>query len=87
MNLKMPRLKWSSETQAVKQGGSLIVTMIVNMIVSFLPLILYFVFGSSIASMGLVLYMGILFVFNLVLLIVLLVLLFTIGKRLYAKIQ
>lgn len=87
MNLKMPRLKWSSETQAVKQGGSLIVTMIVNMIVSFLPLILYFVFGSSIASIGLVLYMGILFVFNLVLLIVLLVLLFTIGKRLYAKIQ
>lgn len=85
MNLKMPRLKWSSETQAVKQGGSMITTMIVNMIVSFLPLIMYFILMSYIKSI--VLYMCIMFVINFALLIVVLTLLFTLGKKLYNKIQ
>ena len=85
MNLKMPRLKWSSETQAVKQGGSMITTMIVNMIVSFLPLIMYFILMSYIKSIFL--YMCIMFVINFALLIVVLTLLFTLGKKLYNKIQ
>lgn len=87
MNLKMPRLKWSSETQAVKQGGSMLITMIVNLVLSFLPMIIYFLFSTQILSMGIVLYMGLMFMLNVVLAIIVISLLFTIGKKLFNKIQ
>ncbi len=87
MNLKMPRLKWSSETQAVKQGASMLTTMIVNLILSFLPMIVYFIFSQEILSMGIVLYMGIMFILNIILAIIVISLLFTVGKKLYNNIE
>ncbi len=87
MNLKMPRLKWSSETQAVKQSGSVLTTMIVNLVLSFLPMVIYYLFGTQILSMGIVMYIGLMFMLNVVLSIIVISLLFTIGKKLFNKIQ
>ena len=87
MNIKMPKLKWTSETQAVKQGASMITTMIVNMIISFIPMIIYFIFSPDIQAFGITLYMGIIFIFNFILAIIVVSLLFTIGKKWFNEIQ
>ena len=87
MNIKMPKLKWTSETQAVKQGASMITTMIVNMIISFIPMIIYFIFSPDIQAFGITLYMGIIFIFNFILAIIVISLLFTIGKKWFNEIQ
>ena len=87
MNIKMPKLKWTSETQAVKQGASMITTMIVNMIISFIPMIIYFIFSPDIQAFGITVYMGIIFIFNFILAIIVVSLLFTIGKKWFNEIQ
>lgn len=43
INCKMPLLNWESEAEAVKQGGSTFIAMLVNMFCGILPAILLFV--------------------------------------------
>ena len=50
INLHMPKFDWINEVACVKQGGSVIVSMLVNMAVVALPIILYFVVFMRIMS-------------------------------------
>lgn len=43
INLHMPKFDWINEAACVKQGGSVIVSMLVNMAVVAIPLVVYFV--------------------------------------------
>lgn len=47
MNLKFPKLVWTNENQAVKQGASLILTMLIDLLVSIAPMIIYFSFTGA----------------------------------------
>ena len=46
INCKMPLLNWEAETEAVKQGGSTFIAMLVNFFFGLLPAILIFVLPS-----------------------------------------
>ena len=46
INCKMPLLNWESEAEAVKQGGSTFIAIVVNMFSGILPAILLFVLPS-----------------------------------------
>lgn len=86
LNLKFPKLKWSSEQQAVKQGASMLITMFVDMIVAVAPMILYFAFMKKIINHTLYYLLGVIGIY-VVVLIVLLALIATTGKKLYNKIS
>ena len=61
INLHMPKFDWINETACVKQSGSVMVAMLVNMAVVALPLILYFVIFMQTVSPGLYLVITALF--------------------------
>ena len=85
MNLKFPRLKWTNETQAVKQGASLVITMLVDMVVSIIPMVLFFVLMGKIPNFSSLVFIGVVIAIETVLAVILLVLLQTQGKKLFNK--
>ena len=87
LNLKMPKLNWTSEAQAVKQGGSMISTMFIDIFVSLLPLILaIFIPNVSQLNVSYIL-MSCLAGVEVVAAVVVSILLFKYGKKVYYKIQ
>ncbi len=86
INLKFPKLRWTSEAQAVKQSASMLIVMLVDMIIAFLPAILYFVFIEQISTIALWIYLLIVLGVLLILTITMCILLAKIGKKLYRKI-
>lgn len=87
LNLKMPKLKWTSEAQAVKQGGSMISTMFIDIFVSLLPLI-FAIFIPNVSQLNVsYILMSCLAGVEIVAAVVVTILLFKYGKKLYYKIQ
>lgn len=83
INLRFPKLEWRSETEAVKQSMSLFVSMFSDLFIGAIPLIIYFAFGETFASL-------LVWVFSLVVLgwfvlwlVVSLILLKKLGKKYY----
>ncbi|MDE6583138.1 MAG: hypothetical protein K2K31_00595 [Clostridia bacterium] len=87
LNLRFPRLKWSNETQAAKQGASMLLTMFIDMFISILPMVLYFLISAQLEDLVFLPYIGI-FIGVLAVLTIAIILLFTFkGKKLFEKIN
>ncbi len=82
INLWLPKLDWEEETQVVKQGLSSLVTMILGMLVSIVPVALVLAFEALTLDAVII----ISFAIYILLGIVFSALLFTVGKKLYRKI-
>ncbi len=80
INLLYPKLEWESEMEVVKQGFAVVVTMIVDAIMIFIPISLLFLFPYSII-INLILLTFVYLILNIVWFIVL----YTKGKKLYNK--
>ena len=87
INIRMPKLNWSSETQAIKQGASTFTTMFLNLFISFIPMIVYFILSALSITVNVYLYILIFTVLMVVLNIVSFSLLFTKGREMFNKIQ
>ena len=87
MNLKFPRLKWTNETQAVKQGASLVITMLVDMVVSIIPMVLFFVLMGKIPNFSSIAYLGVVIIIDIALALTLLAVLQKVGRKLFNKIS
>lgn len=87
INIRMPKLNWSSETQAIKQGASTFTTMFLNLFISFIPMIVYFILSALSITVNVYLYILIFTVLMVVLNIVSFSLLFTKGREIFNKIQ
>ena len=81
INLWLPKLDWEEETQVVKQGLSSLVTMILGMLVSIVPVALVLAFEALTLDAVII----ISFAIYILLGVVFSVLLFTVGKKLYRK--
>ena len=79
-NLMYPKFNWESEQEVIKQGVSSLVAMTMNLIVTLIPLVLYFIMPG-------IEFIKLLFVvlISLVITIILIFVLFTKGKKLYEK--
>ena len=87
INIRMPKLNWSSETQAIKQGASTFTTMFLNLFISFIPMIVYFILSALSITVNVYLCILIFTVLMVVLNIVSFSLLFTKGREMFNKIQ
>lgn len=87
INLRFPKLNWTNEAQASKQGLSLLITMFIDMAICLLPMILYFALLDQISTFSLALYIGLFSIPVVVAAIVIYILLATIGNKLYQKIS
>lgn len=87
INLRFPKLNWTNEAQASKQGLSLLITMFVDMAICLLPMILYFALAYKIATFSLALYIGLFTIPVAVAAVVIYILLATVGNKLYQKIN
>lgn len=79
-NLLYPKFDWGSEQEVVKQGISVLVSMTINSIVTFIPIVLYFMLSQN-ELIKLVIVTMLLFALTLFFVF----LLFTKGKKLYEK--
>jgi len=50
VNLRMPRLDWQSEAEAIKQGGATMISVFAGMGAAFLPGILAATIGSTLVA-------------------------------------
>lgn len=87
LNLKFPRLNWSSETQAAKSGLSLFLTMFLNMLISILPMVLFIILSVSLQAVNFTLYLGLCAAFEFIVNVVLTTILCKIGEKLLKNIQ
>lgn len=87
INLRFPKLNWTSEVQVSKQGLSLLITMFVDMAICLFPMILYFALLDQIATFSLALYICLFTIPVAVAAVVIYILLATIGNTLYQKIS
>lgn len=81
VNLLYPKFGWESEQEVIKQGMSVLVTMLINMICVILPAILYFIVPVSNQFISL----GIMTIGYIVLTIIWIMILNINGKKLYQK--
>ena len=86
INLKFPKLNWTTEAQAVKQGASMLTTMFIDMAISIAPMIIYFAILDNIMSFPIAGYLGIVLAITTAITITVISLTFTTGKKLYKKI-
>lgn len=86
LNLKYPRLHWSSETQAAKNGASMLLTMFLDMIIAILPMVLFFLIMEHI-SLSVAAYLGIVIGIEAIITLTLGLLLARRGTKLFNKIQ
>lgn len=86
INLRFPKLNWTNEAQASKQGLSLLITMFIDMFVCLLPMILFFVLLQNMPTMNINVFIGLSIIPVEILLLVAYILLATIGNKLYQKI-
>lgn len=87
LNLKMPKLKWTSEAQAVKQGGSMVSTMFIDIFVSLLPLALAIFIPNASQLYGSYIFMACFAGVEVLVAVAMTVVLFKHGKKLYYRIQ
>ena len=87
MNLKFPKLNWTNEAQASKQGVSLLITMFIDMFVCVLPMVLYFALLDKFANLSMLLFIAVSLIPVVVVLAIALTLLLTKGKEMYQKIN
>jgi ABC-2 type transport system permease protein len=50
VNLLLPKLNWTTETQVVKQSAAVVVTVFANMIICCLPIVLFLILGLDIGD-------------------------------------
>lgn len=81
INLLYPKFDWESEQEVVKQGMSVLVTMLINMVCVIFPAIFYFVFPFESEFISLI----IVTIAYLVLTLIWYLILFKNGKTLYEK--
>lgn len=87
LNLRFPRINWSSETQAVKNGTSMLLTMFLDLIIAFLPMILFFILLAFNTMLSPYIIISVFVALQIIYDITLISLLFTKGEKLYNKIQ
>jgi len=58
INLHMPKFDWINEVACVKQSGSVLLSMLVNLGVAVIPIILYFLLFSKIMEVGVFLFIA-----------------------------
>ena len=87
LNLKFPRLNWTSETQAVKNGASMLLTMISDMLLAIVPMIGFFVWFSHSSFITLTIYMAILIAIQVLYTLAILLVLAKKGEKIYNNIQ
>ncbi len=87
INLKFPKLIWKKETEVVKQGASLAISLLLNIFIGALPLVLFFSFTTWFMSGNNYLwFLLILLVWSTVYLVTALMLLKYKGKKLFEKV-
>lgn len=82
INLLSPKLDWDNEVKAIKQTGAPVISMIFGFIIDALLFIIPFVMEISFGN-GLIMVL----ILGIIILIIVSVLLFTIGKNKYEKLQ
>jgi len=87
LNLKYPKLNWTSETQAVKGGASMLFTMIINMLISIIPLVLYLVLSFNNVVFDINLFIGICAIFESAFAVALILILRFKGEKMFNAIQ
>ncbi len=80
LNLRYAKLNWDNEYQAVKQGMSTLFTMLIDILLSAIPLIFYFVFNIS-ALICLIISITL----SIIILISIFIILFSSGKKLFER--
>ena len=87
-NLKWPKLNWTNETQAIKQGMSLFVTMMSCMAINLIPfLLITLLYDKIIAVMSAELFLTIILAINILLVVIFYSVLFKKGSKMFYKIQ
>ena len=87
-NLKWPKLNWTNETQAIKQGMSLFVTMMSCMAINLIPFLLVtLLYDKIIAVMSAELFLTIILAINILLVVTFYSVLFKKGSKMFYKIQ
>lgn len=87
LNLKFPKLNWSSETQAVKGGASMLLTMFINMIIAILPMVIYLVLNFNEIAFNLNILIGICSAVEALLAVTLILILKFKGEKMFNNIQ
>lgn len=86
-NLRFQRLNWTSETQAVKNGASMLLTMFLDMIISIVPMVVFLVWYANVNYLTFNYFMLGLLALQIIYAIVLITLLTKKGEKLFNKIQ
>lgn len=87
INLRFPKLNWKSEAEAVKQSLSLFVSMFVDMIVSAVPMVIFFAVPSLTISVGMIGFEFIILAWFVLLLALSLFLIKIFGEKYYNKLS
>lgn len=87
LNLKFPRLNWTSEMQAVKGGASMFITMFVDMLLGLVPMIIFIVWLSYSSFLTLTIFMPIIIFIQLVYMLTILGILIKKGEKIFKDIQ
>lgn len=87
INLRFPKLNWSSETQAAKGGISLILTMLINIFLSIIPFVCVIILATNVENISIELMLGLSTLFEAIVLVISIVMFYTQGKKLFDKIQ
>ena len=86
MNLKFPKLNWTSETQAVKGSASMLLTMLINTLLAMLPMILYFVLSYLKIYIEPIIYLPLCLIYAIIIASVILTIFIKKAEKLYNKI-
>ncbi len=87
LNLKFPRLNWSSETQAVKGGASMLLTMFLDLIISIIPMVVFLVWLSYSTYLTFTIFMPVVIGLELIYVIALIIVLIKKGEKIFNAIQ
>ncbi len=87
LNLRFPRLNWTSETQAAKGGLSMFLTMILDLILAMAPMIIFMLLLQYVAGLSLAIFLVITLAIALVVMLVLGTILFICGEKIFKHIS
>ena len=87
MNLRFPKLDWTTEAQAAKQGLSLLLTMFLDMALCLAPMVIFFILMQQMPNLNIILFIGISLIPVIIAAVVVYALLGAIGNNLYQKIN
>lgn len=87
INLRFPKLNWKSEVQASKQGVSLLLTMLIDMLMCIIPMIIFFVVLQQTPNINISLYIALSMIPVLIAMVVSFSILANKGNEMYSKIN